>query len=184
MNTTRPVNPRARAALLATVALAATVWSATYAAALTTPPSLPRNVLARAAQSGDSACLLGPPATLVVAGTPAPRYPDILRTAGVEGEVLTSFVVDTFGRADPQSLRVLHSTHDLFTTSVRNLLPSMTFRPAVVGGRKVKQLVQQPFTFSIASPGKAAFAGACTAPDSKGIWRLAEIVVRAPRSPG
>ena len=34
-------------------------------------------------------------------------------------------------------------------TAVKNALPSMRFYPAEVGGRKVKQLVQQPFTFSL-----------------------------------
>ena len=82
-------------------------------------------------------------------GSTSPRYPDILRQAGVEGEVLAQFVVDTTGKAEPGSLKVLKSSHDLFVQAVRNALPGMRFIPAEVGGRKVKQLVQQPFTFSI-----------------------------------
>jgi protein TonB len=82
-------------------------------------------------------------------GSTSPRYPDMLRQAGVEGEVLAQFVVDTTGRAEPNSLKILKSSHDLFVQSVRNALPQMKFIPAEVGGRKVKQLVQQPFTFSI-----------------------------------
>jgi protein TonB len=88
------------------------------------------------------------PAT-VVPGAPAPRYPEILKTAGVEGEVDVSFVVDTTGRADPASLRILRSTHDLFDAAVRSALPAMRFLPAEVGGRKVRQQVQQPFVFRI-----------------------------------
>lgn len=83
-------------------------------------------------------------------GSTSPRYPDMLRQAGVEGEVLAQFVVDTTGRAESGSLKILKSSHDLFIQSVRNALPQMKFIPAEVGGRKVKQLVQQPFTFSIA----------------------------------
>ncbi|GAC1687093.1 MAG: hypothetical protein NVS9B3_05570 [Gemmatimonadaceae bacterium] len=79
---------------------------------------------------------------------PAPRYPDILQNAGVEGEVLAQFVVDTTGRAESGSFKVLKSTHELFTQSVRNALPQMRFYPADGGGRKVKQLVQQPFVFA------------------------------------
>jgi beta-lactamase regulating signal transducer with metallopeptidase domain len=183
MNASRPTNPRTRVAVLALVAVAAVAWSATYAAALTTPPSLPVIARAAVAQGGDAACLLGPPAAVVVAGTPAPRYPDILRSAGVEGEVLAAFVVDTFGKADPRSLKVLQSTHDLFTASVRNMLPDMTFRPAQVGGRKVKQLVQQPFAFFIARSAaseKPPVAASCSSPDPRGVWRLAGIVVTAP----
>jgi protein TonB len=47
------------------------------------------------------------------------------------------------------SFKVLKSSHDLFTAAVKNALPTMRFYPAEVGGRKVKQLVQQPFTFSL-----------------------------------
>ena len=82
-------------------------------------------------------------------GSVSPRYPDMLRQAGVEGEVLAQFVVDTTGRAEAGSLKILKQSHDLFVQSVRNALPQMRFIPAEVGGRKVKQLVQQPFTFSI-----------------------------------
>ena len=57
--------------------------------------------------------------------------------------------VDTTGRAEPSSLKILKSSHDLFIQSVKNALPQMKFIPAEVGGRKVKQLVQQPFSFSI-----------------------------------
>ena len=80
----------------------------------------------------------------------APRYPDMLRSANVEGEVLAQFVVDTTGRAEKGSLKILKTTHDLFAQAVQNALPNMKFIPAEVGGRRVKQLVQQPFTFQIA----------------------------------
>jgi protein TonB len=82
-------------------------------------------------------------------GSISPRYPDMLRQAGVEGEVLAQFVVDTTGKAEPGSLKILKSSHDMFVQSVKNALPQMKFIPAEVGGKKVKQLVQQPFTFSI-----------------------------------
>jgi periplasmic protein TonB len=82
-------------------------------------------------------------------GNPAPRYPDMLRSANVEGEVLAQFVVDTTGRADMKEFKVLKSTHDLFTNAVRSALPNMKFYPAEVGGKKVKQLVQMPFQFNL-----------------------------------
>jgi len=82
-------------------------------------------------------------------GSAAPRYPDALRSAGVEGEVLAQFVVGPDGLADVETFKVLSSSNDLFTTAVRTALPNMKFNPAKVGGRTVKQLVQQPFTFSI-----------------------------------
>ena len=79
----------------------------------------------------------------------APRYPDMLRSANVEGEVLAQFVVDTLGRAEMQTFKVLKSSHDLFTNSVKSALSNMRFYPAEVGGRKVKQLVQMPFQFNL-----------------------------------
>ena len=86
---------------------------------------------------------------MAVPGSPAPRYPEVLKAAGVEGEVDVSFVVDTTGRADPMSLRILKSTHGLFDAAVRASLPGMRFIPAEAGGKKVNQLVQQPFVFRI-----------------------------------
>lgn len=82
-------------------------------------------------------------------GNPGPRYPDMLRSANVEGEVLVQFVVDTTGRVENGSVKILKSSHDLFTNSVRSALNSMKFYPAEIGGRKVKQLVQQPFNFTL-----------------------------------
>ncbi len=84
-----------------------------------------------------------------VPGSPQPRYPDILKSAGVEGEVVVAFVVDTTGRADVGSLKILKSTHELFAAAVKTALPGMRFLPAEIGGKKVKQQVQQPFVFNI-----------------------------------
>ena len=84
-------------------------------------------------------------------GNAPPRYPDMLRSANVEGEVLMQFVVDTTGRVllnDPQT-RVLKSSHELFTNSVRQHLSVARYYPAEIGGRKVRQLVQQPFNFAL-----------------------------------
>jgi protein TonB len=82
-------------------------------------------------------------------GNTAPRYPDMLRSANVEGEVLVQFVVDTTGRVERGSVKVLKSSHELFTNSVQSALNNMRFYPAEIGGRKVKQLVQQPFNFAL-----------------------------------
>src|SRR5262245_4409858 len=79
-------------------------------------------------------------------GSTQPRYPDILRQAGVEGEVLAQFIVDTTGRAEPASFKVLRTSHELFAQAVKTALPGMSFIQAEVGGKKVKQLVRQPLT--------------------------------------
>jgi periplasmic protein TonB len=86
----------------------------------------------------------------VAPGNGAPRYPDVLRSANVEGDVLAQFVVDTTGRADMSQFKALKSSHELFTQAVKGWLPNARFFPAEVGGKKVKQLVQMPFQFNLA----------------------------------
>lgn len=86
----------------------------------------------------------------VAPGNGAPRYPDVLRSANVEGEVLAQFVVDTTGRADMSQFKALKSSHELFTQAVKQWLPNAHFYSAEVGGKKVKQLVQMPFQFNLA----------------------------------
>lgn len=86
-----------------------------------------------------------------IPGTVGVKYPEALRSAKVEGEVLAQFVVDTTGRYEDGSFKVLKSTHELFTQAMRDALPQMRFTPAEVGGVKVRQLVQQPFIFAAGS---------------------------------
>jgi protein TonB len=83
------------------------------------------------------------------AGGPTPRYPEALREAGVEGQVTLEFVVDTTGRVEGGSVRVLSSAADAFVVSVRDALAGTRYHPALVGGRRVRQLVRQGFVFSL-----------------------------------
>jgi hypothetical protein len=66
-----------------------------------------------------------------MAGSPEPRYPMDMRADKIEGEVL-------------------RATHQGFVAAVRAALPFMRFSPAEIGGRRVPQMVQQPFTFELA----------------------------------
>ncbi|HUQ18482.1 MAG TPA: TonB family protein [Gemmatimonadaceae bacterium] len=84
-----------------------------------------------------------------IPGTGTPRYPDALRSSGVEGEVQAQFVVNEDGKADMSTFKVLKATNDLFGAAVRSALPQMRFYAAEVGGHKVKQLVQQSFQFKL-----------------------------------
>jgi protein TonB len=86
----------------------------------------------------------------VVPGTPAPRYPEILRSSGVEGQVTALFVVDETGRAEEDSVRFVRSDNPLFENAVKQALHHMRFVPAEIGGRKVRQLVLMPFVFTLA----------------------------------
>ncbi len=82
----------------------------------------------------------------------APAYPLELLKQNIEGMVRVRYVVDTTGFADPETLEILLASHPLFAKSVREVLPNMRFQPAKIGTKKVRQWVEQPFTFHIARP--------------------------------
>ncbi len=85
----------------------------------------------------------------VVAGSAPPQYPEVLRSSGVEGQVIAQFVVNEQGRAEEGSLRFVRSDNPLFEEAVRSALFRMRFIPAEVGGVHVRQLVQMPFVFTL-----------------------------------
>ena len=84
-----------------------------------------------------------------MATNPIPRYPAALRTAGIEGSVQARFVVDTTGRVRMESVIVDATDHPLFASAVIDALRAARFTPAELRGRKVAQLVAQPFVFVI-----------------------------------
>jgi protein TonB len=81
--------------------------------------------------------------------SPKPKYPTVLESSGIAGEVQAQFVVRSDGKADMDSFKVLKSTNELFTQAVKNVLPRMKFSPAMIGGKPVNQLVQQAFQFAV-----------------------------------
>ena len=82
-------------------------------------------------------------------GSAPPRYPNALRAAGIEGQVLVSFVVNEAGRVERSTVRFVSSDAPLFEMAVRDALERMRFSAAEAGGRKVRQLVQMPFVFTL-----------------------------------
>jgi TonB family protein len=86
---------------------------------------------------------------LIVTGSAVPHYPDDLRAQRISGCVIASFVVDTTGRADRGTLRILRSSDHAFVRAVWDAMPQMRFEPAEINGRKVAQRVVQPYTFTI-----------------------------------
>ena len=91
----------------------------------------------------------------VMVSQPVPRYPAPLQAAGIEGRVALEFVIDTAGRVEPASLRVLESTHPAFETAAREALARASFRPARLGPRPVRQLTRQAIRFTTARAASA-----------------------------
>jgi protein TonB len=85
----------------------------------------------------------------LIAGSASPRYPEALRMAGVEGQVVAQFVVDVEGRVEAGTVRLVRSDNALFDEAVRVALARMRFAPAEIAGRRVRQLVQMPFVFAL-----------------------------------
>jgi len=104
---------------------------------------------------------------------PHPRYPESMRKSGIQGEVLAQFVVDTLGQADMSTFKVLRSTAIEFTNAVRGALPQMSFFPAELQNRKVRQLVQMPFNFCFNGGSPRA-----TGPDTGAYWWLPKVSSR------
>lgn len=83
------------------------------------------------------------------ANSAAPAYPLSMLKAHISGSVKAQYIVDTTGFADTSSLKIMTATHQDFVTAVREALPYMRFEPARIGTMKVRQLVEQQFSFKI-----------------------------------
>src|SRR3954466_16370741 len=75
----------------------------------------------------------------MLSDSPKPKYPSVLESSGLAGEVQAQFVVKNDGRADMDTFKVLKTTNERFTQAVKNVLPRMHFSPAQIGGKPVNQ---------------------------------------------
>jgi protein TonB len=78
-----------------------------------------------------------------------PRYPESLKSVGVEGVVAMRFIVGADGHVEPGSINVISTPHKLFAEAVRKSLLETRYRPAEAGGHAVRQVVEQTFSFKI-----------------------------------
>ena len=81
----------------------------------------------------------------------APPYPESMLRRRIEGSVIVQYVVDTLGKADTSTFRVIAATHADFARAVKTTLP---FCGSVRPSWRIDmcQLVQQPFAFRIQIP--------------------------------
>lgn len=80
---------------------------------------------------------------------PYPRYPEMLRQAGIEGIVLLEFVIDTSGHVEVETLKVLQSTNRAFEGPAKDVISRSLYRPGRVRGQAVRVLVSQQIGFTI-----------------------------------
>lgn len=78
-------------------------------------------------------------------------YPELLRQAGIQGRVMVQAIVDTAGRAEPNSVKILQSPNPGFDQAAKTLVLKSLFRPARVHGRAVRVLINIPIDFKITS---------------------------------
>lgn len=78
-----------------------------------------------------------------------PEYPRVMAAAGLSGEVRVEFVVDTTGKCEPRSARVVTSTAQAFEGPAIDAVVATVYRAARVRGQAVRQLVQQRVTFRL-----------------------------------
>ena len=80
---------------------------------------------------------------------PTLQYPELLRTAGIQGRVMVQAIIDTSGRAEPPSVKVLQSANPGFDQPAKTFVVKALFRPARVHGRAVRVLINIPVDFRI-----------------------------------
>ena len=79
--------------------------------------------------------------------SPPVTYPAPLFAEGVGGSVVAEFVVDTAGKVEEGTFGIVSSTNPLFSEAVREAVEGATYTPARRHRLRVRQLVQQPFSF-------------------------------------
>lgn len=84
-----------------------------------------------------------------VVSRPPLDYPPILRHAGLQGRVIVQAVIDTLGRAEPASLKIIERPSPGFEQSARDYVLHTVFRPARVKGRAVRVLIRIPIDYKI-----------------------------------
>jgi TonB family protein len=87
---------------------------------------------------------------LLLAAPPTP-YPDLLRQAGIGGRVLLQAIVDTSGRIEPGSMRILQTPNRAFNAPVMEWATKALFRPARLDGRAVRVIIHLPVDYSSGS---------------------------------
>jgi len=77
------------------------------------------------------------------------EYPPDLRRAGLMGRVRLTAVIDTSGRAELASIKIIDSPHEDFSRVARHYVANAVYRPARIGGQPVRACIEIPVDFKI-----------------------------------
>jgi protein TonB len=82
-------------------------------------------------------------------GNAKPRYPGRMVNRSIESSFNVYFVVDTTGVVVRETVELPPAVLQEFASAVREVLFDWRFKPAELGGRRVRQRVLQPFSFRV-----------------------------------
>lgn len=76
-------------------------------------------------------------------------YPRGPKLANQSGSALVQFIVDTTGKAKPETIVCVEATYKDFALAAIDAVKMMEFTPATLEGHKIEQLVQYPIDFKL-----------------------------------
>jgi TonB family protein len=80
---------------------------------------------------------------------PPPVYPTLLKEARIQGRVLLRAIVDTTGRVEPTSVKIINSPNASFDQPTKDWVLKALFRPARMHGRAVRVFINLPVDYSL-----------------------------------
>ena len=87
---------------------------------------------------------------------PPPVYPPLLKQAGIQGRVILRAVIDTSGRVEPASIRIMQSPNPAFDEPTKEWVLKALFRPARLHGRGVRVFINLPVDYSLTAASGSA----------------------------
>jgi hypothetical protein len=92
------------------------------------------------------------PSPIAMKPAPLQRVPSRALRRDGSAEVKVDVIVDTLGRPDMKTFKIVSTSHAWLAQNIRSVMPKWTFSPAEVGGCKVPRV----YHFSATTPPRAA----------------------------